>query len=131
MPPFGPEETTREEVVLYRVLRGCGAERPSFIDLATALEAALLPRTTTELTYRFRLYGALFLAPEHDPEETVAQLKDVYKVRSDLVHGTPVRAERLRGAEATARTLSTAVALKAIETGWPSPEALDELALRM
>jgi Apea-like HEPN len=130
MPPFGPEETTREEVVLHRVLRGCGAQQPAFLDLATALEAALLEGTATELAYRFRLYGALFLAAEHDPNETAEQLKEVYTVRSRLVHGTPVTAARLLAAEATARTLATAVARKAIETGWPARSALDQLALR-
>ena len=130
MPPFGPEETTREEVVLHRVLRGCGAQQPAFLDLATALEAALLERTRTELAYRFRLYGALFLAGERGPEETAEQLKEVYEVRSRLVHGAPVSVPRLRAADATARTLATAVARKAIETGWPAREALDQLALR-
>ena len=129
MPSFGPEEATRQEVVLQRVLRGCGAQQPAFLDLATALEAVLLEGTKTELAYRFRLYGALFLAAERSPEETAAQLREVYEVRSRLVHGTPVPAARLRGAEATARTLATAVARKAIETGWPARKALDQLAL--
>jgi hypothetical protein len=131
MPPFGPEETTRKEIVLYRVLRGCGAERPAFVDLATALEAALLEDADSDLAYRFRIYGALFLAAERDPRETAEQLKEVYRVRSRLVHGTPVAADRLRAAETTARALATAVARTAIETGWPTREALDELALQI
>lgn len=130
IPPFGPEERTHEEVVLHRALRGCGAERRGLIDLATSLEAALLRGTTTELSYRFRLYGSLFLAPERDPRQTAEELKDIYEVRSRLVHGTPVSLARLRAAEATARTISIAVVRKAIETGWPARTTLDELALR-
>ena len=131
MPPFGPEEATREEVILYRLLRGCGARQSAFLDLATALEAVLLEGARTELAYRFRLYGALFLAPEREPSETVMQLKEVYEVRSRLVHGTPVPPPRLRAAEAMARTLATAVGRKAVENSWPAAGQLDELALRV
>lgn len=128
MPAFGFEEASREEVVLHRTLQGCGAERSGFLDLAIALEAALLDGANTELAYRFRLYGALFLASDHDPAETAAQLKEIYEVRSRLVHGTPVSSARLRTAEATARTLCAAVARRAIESGWPVRATLDELA---
>ncbi|MCW3101228.1 MAG: hypothetical protein JWL77_6846 [Chthonomonadaceae bacterium] len=130
MPPFGSEERTRQEVVLHRLLRGCGSQAPAFLDLAIALEAALLEGTRSELAYRFRLYGALFLTAERNSEATAEELKEIYEVRSRLVHGTPVPAPRLRAAEATARTLATAVARKAVENGWPTSAALDELALR-
>ena len=106
-------------------------DHPAFRDLATELEAALLKDTRTELAYRFCLYGALVLAPEHEPEATAGQLKEVYELRSRLVHGTPVPAARLHAAETTARTLATAVVRNAVENDWPTREAMDQLALRL
>lgn len=128
-PPFGDAETTREEVALFRVLRGCGARHSSLLDFAIALEAALLGDTNAELAYRFRLYGALYLRTERDPADTWAQLKDIYSVRSNLVHGSPVTSAKRRAAEVLAKDLATAVIKRAIEAGWPKTRELDLMAI--
>ena len=128
MPAFSGEEGTREEVALFRALQGCGALRSGFLDLAIALEAALLGGTTTELAYKFRLYGALYIS-DGTPQAAFDEFKEVYTVRSNLVHGTPVTRERHHAADLLARRLTIAVLKKAIEMGWPEPSTLDRLAL--
>jgi len=129
MPVFSGEEGSRQEVALFRVLRGCGAAKPGFLDFAIALEAALLGGEKNELAYKFRLRGALYLRPEREPAATFDQLKQVYNVRSDLVHGTGVSATKLHDTSATARDLALAVTKKAVETGWPEGALLDRAAL--
>jgi hypothetical protein len=96
IPEFGPEEASNHEVALYRTLRGLGVhwQESGFLDFAIALEAALLQGPQTELAYKFALYGALFLRDERPTEQTFEQLRNVYDVRSKLVHGSPIKAER-------------------------------------
>jgi hypothetical protein len=129
MPNFGSTEASGREIVLSRVLRGCGTAESGFLDFAIALEAALLGGANTELAYRFSLYGALFLKGEHDVRETFDKLKNVYAVRSKLVHGARVAPEARHAAEHDAAELAKAVARKAVVEGWPDPKQLDELAL--
>lgn len=130
IPEFTDAEVSREEIVLNRVFLGCCASRPDagFLDFATALEAALLGGENTELAYRFSLYGALFLADRREPDVTFEQLKTIYKVRSNLVHGTPVKSELRTEASKYAADLACAVARKAVESGWPSTKELDKRA---
>jgi hypothetical protein len=129
MPDLGADESSREAIVLWRLLRGCGAVTGGFLDHAISLEAALLGGTKLALAYKFRLYGALFLSNERDPKTTFAQLKRVYDVRSSLVHGTPIKAGDRQTAEADAADLAKAVAKRCLESGWPDTASLDEMAL--
>jgi Apea-like HEPN len=127
---FGGQEGSSKEIVLYRVLRGCGMhwQQSGFLDFAIALEAALLSGTTSEHSYRFSLYGALFLRDGRDPRRTFDQLHNIYMVRSKLVHGSRVNATHRIAAEADAAELALAVVRKAVETGWPDAEVLNQLA---
>lgn len=131
MPDFGGAESSGREVVLDRVLRACGLRwlDSSFLDFAIALEAALLQKPTTELSYKFSLYGALFLRQELDPQETFRRLRNVYDVRSKLVHGGAILPQKRNDANRDAGELAIAVARKAIDSGWPDPAKLDALAL--
>jgi hypothetical protein len=67
IPDFGAGEGSSRAVALYRVLRGCSTSESGFLDFAIALEAALLSGATTELVYRFSLYGSLFSATTETP----------------------------------------------------------------
>ena len=131
MPDFGAEESSGHEVVLYRVFRGCGVRwlDSGFLDFSIALEAALLQKPTTELSYKFSLYGALFLREELDPKETFRRLRNIYTVRSKLVHGGSISGQMRSEANRDAAELAIAVTRKAIEAGWPNPVALDAVAL--
>lgn len=98
---------------------------------AIALEAALLGGTdsTSELAYKFSLYGALFLRDELDPHETFQQLRNIYRVRSKLVHGGRIKETERTRALADAPKLTTALIRRALESGWPEPMGLDAVAL--
>ncbi len=121
----------RREIILFRLLRGSGMhwQESGFLDFVVSLEAALRGGVKDELAYRFSLYGALFLRDELEPAKTFKRLRRVYKVRSNLVHGTPVPRETRRSAEADAADLAKAVVRKAIVDGWPAKAELDEVAL--
>jgi Apea-like HEPN len=131
IPNFSRAETNSKEIVLWRVLQGCGgrSSRPTFIDFAIALEAALLGQGGGELSFRFSLYGALFLQPEYDPAETFQRLKRIYATRSRLFHGSAVDARQLHQTSLDAAELAKAVTLKSITTAWPSTDALNALAI--
>jgi hypothetical protein len=131
MPPLSGEENDRKEIALLRALRGLGDSHvdSAFLDIAIALEAALLGSSQTELAYKFRLYGALFLRHDQSPEDTFEALKQIYEVRSKLVHGARVHREERMAASQMARDMAKAIVLKALECGWPDPRALDRVAL--
>ena len=59
----------------------------------------------------------------------VESLKNIYNVRSKLVHGAAVKPEARAVAERDAADLARAVTRKAIENGWPNDKALREQAL--
>jgi len=112
-------------------LRGCGAEHAGagFLDFVIALEGALLGGVKLELAYKFSLYGAIFLRQEHDPRETFARLRNIYQVRSGLVHGSPPRSEARADAFTHAGKLARAVVRRSIEAGWPDGKHLDQVAI--
>jgi hypothetical protein len=129
-PDFSESETSRRDIILDRTFRGCGTGAgPGFLDFVIALEAALLGGAKTELAYRFSLYGALFLGADREPSITFDQLHRIYKVRSDLVHGTPPKPQAQEAAIRDAADLARAVTRRAIQHGWPQAKQLDKMAL--
>lgn len=77
IPEFAGTEGNSRAVALFRALRALGMhyQESGFLDFAIALEAALLGGSQTELAYKFRLYGSLFLRDEFDSNETFERLK--------------------------------------------------------
>lgn len=131
IPTFSGVEERGREIALYRTLRACGTANPdeAFLDFAIALEAALLGGVRDELSYRFRLYGALFLAPERPTKQTAASLQRIYDVRSKLVHGSTVKPEDRQVAAREAADLAKAVVRRSVTVGWPDRAKLDAMAL--
>lgn len=131
IPDFTSLQETTRGIVLYRALRGFGAKwnESAFLDFAIALEGALLSGIRNELSYRFSLYGALFLQDELDPRETFKRLKNIYEVRSSLVHGSQVVEPDRKLAESDAADLTKRILLRSIEMGWPNWKDLNERAL--
>jgi hypothetical protein len=132
IPEFTENERSPHEIVLHRVERGCSAEvkGAGFLDCVIALEAALLGGVDSELSYRFSLYGALFLAETRDVDDTFVRLRNVYDVRSRLVHGSPVNPAKREAATNDAQEFARAVVLKSVESGWPDTKDLDAQARR-
>jgi hypothetical protein len=63
-------------------------EESRFVELSIVLEMLLLPTSSTELSYRFALRMAKFLAKHWtaDPTESFEVGQQIYKTRSRLVH---------------------------------------------
>lgn len=121
------EPATPQDLALRRFAVGCGREDPldALLDLVIALEALLLPydrqARTSDLSYRFRLHGALYLSDDRQDRTTVwDQLSDLYNIRSRAVHGSkyPQHGEA-REWGAVARQLASKGLLKAVHDGFP------------
>lgn len=130
IPDFSAE-ANGQEIALSRVLRGCAGPDSGLLDFSIALEAALLGDASTELAYRFALFGALFLAEELDPTVTFKRLSSVYRIRSKLVHGSHVPESERQAAEHDAGELAKAVVRRAVEKGWPSRKRLEREVLEL
>ena len=75
------------------------APKPWFekiVDLATALEAALSGRDKTDVTLRICTRAAIILSTDTDPAPTIfADVKALYDLRSNLVHGAIITQKEL------------------------------------
>ena len=112
-PDFAESESNHQEIALHRTLRACmTTQQAGFLDFATALGAALLSGIRDELAYRFCLYGSLFLGGERDPHESFEKLKNIYDVRSKVVHGSPIKEKERTAANIAAADLACAVIRK-------------------
>ena len=130
-----PERSS--ELALHRFGLGCSRSdaSDSLIDFVIALEALLLPYDRevrqADLSYRFRLHGALFIADHpHGRRSIFRMLSKLYDFRSRLVHGGdyPDPAET-HAASRDARRLAARALLKAVDAGFPDIAFFNRLAL--
>jgi hypothetical protein len=136
--PYPFEHPNRSsELALHRFGLGCGRDDAAdgLLDFVIALEALLLPYDRkvrfSDLSYRFRLHGAHFIASSRQEIRGVFRTLDkLYDIRSRLVHGSdyPGRDEILAGAR-EARGLAARGLLKAVRRGFPNAEEFNRLAL--
>jgi hypothetical protein len=123
----------RDEVALRRFLIAEAQEddAEATIDYVIALEGLLVPTSQGESVYRFCLNGARYIADDSsDRRRIFKELKDLYDIRSKLVHGSGVRAhEQKREAKRNARQLASRALKKAVMNGWPTPEDFASAAL--
>ncbi len=104
---------TSFDVALAKFNRSHSEDNPyeHLVDLATALEAALIgaERETEGLTLRLRGRLAALLATDDDPAETLfADVGHLYGLRSKLVHGGQISQKELRKAISKISTVPTA-----------------------
>jgi hypothetical protein len=133
MPVLSESSNSQGTIALYRALRGFMArfgEGDGFLDFAIALEATLLSKAKSELNFRFALYGAALLKHTRPPEETFANLRNVYKMRSKLVHGSEYTDSERTEAGRQARELVQRVLLEALVGDWPDENKLLKLLLQ-
>ena len=71
----------------------------------------------------------VFLRDERDPVVTFDQLKNIYDVRSGLVHGSKVDVKKRERATTDVLDIVKAVIYKAVERGWPDHKRLNQSAL--
>jgi hypothetical protein len=137
LPDVG-EPRNHQERTLRRFGLGAirGLDSDSLIDHVVALEGVLLPGVRDELSYRFRLSGALFLGETQEERRNLfSQLRDCYDIRSYLAHGShdkkrrPPSEERIRETAELAWSLCAGSLRKAILYGWPTIEGLTDAAI--
>jgi hypothetical protein len=132
MPILSESSNTQGAIALYRALRGFMApfgEGDGFLDFAVALEAALLSKENSELSFKFALYGAALLRRTQLPEETFAKLRKVYQMRSKLVHGIKYSVSERAEAGSLAKELCQNVLLEVLDVGWPDENEIRRLML--
>ncbi len=80
-----------DELALRRFSLGCSRQDPSdaLVNFVIVLEALLLPGLSrSEMAFRFRLHGAHYMAAFPGERSGIErQLRELYDVRSSLVHG--------------------------------------------
>ena len=136
-PSHVAKPTSTADVALKRFALGCARDEPvdALVDFVIALEALLLPydpaTRSADLSYRFRVHGACYMADaiEQRPE-VFTELRDLYDVRSRLVHGgKPVKQEVVRQTLGLAYRLAAKGLLRATREGFPAADDFKRLVL--
>jgi hypothetical protein len=105
------------------------------LDFTIALEALLLPYDENarhgDLSYRFRMHGAHYLADDPAQRATLARkLSGIYEMRSRLVHGGKYPAlGEIKTARDEARELARRGLLRAVQKGFPTAAAFNQMIL--
>lgn len=128
---------SRKELALHRFFVGASRENAvdAVLDYTISLEALLLPADPStgrgDLSYRFRVHGAHYLAARPElRSETRKRLTALYSIRSKLVHGdikgypTGSEVQEMRG---VAADLAQTGLLRATREGFPSHEGFLEM----
>jgi Apea-like HEPN len=131
------QPSNSRDLAVHRFFLGSIRENPvdSLLDYIIALECFLLPYDPatrhSDLSYRFRLHGAYYIAATVQERRTIwKQLRDLYDLRSRLVHGSnyPSQSE-IEASVQIARELTQRALLKAIRSHFPRVEEFNEWAL--
>jgi hypothetical protein len=124
---------TVRDVALHRFSLGCSRQAfaDRHIDFVIALEAVLLQGQKDELAFRFRTFGALFLSkPGESRREVAAQLKQLYEIRSSLVHGSKFPQHSVVvDAAPRLRDLTAQALVKCLSQGWPTSQTFADQIL--
>lgn len=115
------------ELALRRFNLGCGRDdvADALVEFVISLETLLLPydeqARRSEMSYRFRMHGAHFIAASRAERGIIHdQLRDLYDIRSRLVHGGQFpRPDEVRTTEQLAHGLAARGLLKAVHDGFP------------
>jgi len=96
------------------------------VDYWIALES-MFSTEKTEVTYRVSMRTARFIGATGDERRDLrGRLKHSYGVRSSIVHGTRVRAERLNEVESETATLLRRALVRWLQVGGTSAATLDD-----
>lgn len=132
VPASFSKATRRHEVALHQFSAACAqkSDADAIIGFTIALEALFVPGLAGENGYRFRLNGARYLgSTESERQKIYYDLKNLYAIRSQLVHGGPAKETQLRDARMTARGLTGRALSKALKEGWPTGKGFEDSAL--
>ena len=122
------------DLALHRFVAGAARMEitDAILDYTIALEALLLPDDSRgDLSYRFRMHGAHYLSDSQNQRAaTATELRDLYKMRSRLVHGGryPEQAEMITMRD-SAQELARRGLLRAVHEGFPTSETYERMML--
>jgi len=127
------ETESREGLALRRFLNALSRDQAvdRLLDCVIALEAILLGGEESELIFRFKTYGAWWLAQnESEREQLFAQLGKLYSLRSKIVHGNKFPApQAIEDAAREAVEIAQRAVTKALVDGWPAQKTFQRLSL--
>ena len=125
---------TSQDLALHRFISAKSRTNDvdAILDSMIGLEALLVPGSNPgDISYRFSIHGAHYLADHVSGRESIrGQLRDIYKMRNNFVHGnkypkhTEIAATRLN-----AENLLRNGLLRAIYEGFPTPETFAQMLL--
>ncbi|MGW0495772.1 hypothetical protein ACWD0Z_10185 [Streptomyces sp. NPDC003007] len=131
------KKTATHALALHRYHLGMGKESDveSLLDFVISLEAILLPRDGqvghSDLSYRFRVHGAHYLASTADERHDVyKRMGDLYGLRSTLVHGGKYPDDaKIREARGDAESFARKALNRALREGFPGAYTFLDLVL--
>ncbi|GAA3894363.1 hypothetical protein GCM10023084_53970 [Streptomyces lacrimifluminis] len=131
------KKTATHALALHRYHLGMAKESDveSLLDFVISLEAILLPRDGqvghSDLSYRFRVHGAHYLASTADERHDVyKRMGDLYGLRSTLVHGGKYPDDaKIREARGDAESFARKALNRALREGFPGAHTFLGLVL--
>jgi hypothetical protein len=125
---------TSSDLALHRFVSGTARQNDidALLDFMIALEALLVPGNNPgDISYRFTIHGAYYLA-QNIPDRTPIreQLRGIYKMRNNLVHGNryPEQPD-ISAARANAHDLLRRGLLRSAHEGFPTAEVFLQMLL--
>ena len=125
------------DLAVHRFITGAArqSDADAVLDFTIVLESLLLPYDENarrgDLSYRFRVHGAYYLASDSRERQAVAkQLGSIYETRSRLVHGGKYPDNtKISEARDIAYNLARRGLLRAIHSGFPTATQFSEMVL--
>jgi hypothetical protein len=125
------------DLAVHRFITGAARQSDvdAVVDFTIVLESLLLPYDEDtrrgDLSYRFRMHGAHYLASESHERHTVAkQLRDIYETRSRLVHGGKYPdSAKINETRDLAYGFARRGLLRALHSGFPTATQFNEMVL--
>ena len=127
-----------KDLALRRFVTGMARnnDTDAILDFTIALEALLLPDDPDakrgDLSYRFRVHGAHYLANDAaDRDATFKELRELYNTRSRLVHGGKdyPAGDVTRVTRESAHSLARRGLLRAVHEGFPKVDTFKRMVL--
>jgi len=133
------EPRSARDFALHRFSAGASRQNSAdaLVDFVVALESLLLPYDPNtrhgDLGYRFRMHGAYYLSrtkTKNSRVEVFKQLRDLYGLRSGLVHGGDYPSpSAIEAGRTVAGALARRGLLRALSEGYPKPETFNAMLL--
>jgi hypothetical protein len=132
VPPTFSTPKNPQELSLNQFSNACAhaSDADAVIGFAIALDGVFVPGLRGESSYRFRLNGARYLGTNAEERRAIyLELKNLYEMRSKLVHGAPPKEDEVREWRIISRRYASRALIKALRHGWPTGSDFETSAL--